>query len=389
LGWQIGDEPFMQNISALDLLKLRISYGENGNQAIDPYTTLAQMSADAYLGGPDGQTILYGFYPSALGTSNLGWETTKSVNFGVDFGLFNNRLQGSIDYYVANTYDLLLNRTISPVHGASTSILQNIGETRNSGIEVLLTSINLNQNGFKWSTNFNFTINRNEIVDLYGDGQDDIANRWFIGQPIDVNFDHVIDGVWQSDDDIENGPQPDAMPGDVKIMDTNDDGVIDNLDREIIGSLQPSYIAGITNDLSYKNFNLNFFIHTVQGITKQNTLLQPNEIWPDTRRNAIYRTDYWTPENGGNTYPANREFTNNLLTGFYQDASFIRLRDISLSYNFDLEQIQKIGLSNLRVYFNIRNALTITKWSALDPELGSQRSIPLNRVYLLGLRLGI
>src|SRR5690606_34188401 len=185
----------------------------------------------------------------------LRWETTTSLNVGLDFGFWGDRLTGSIDAYRARTRDLLLNRLISPVHGI-TRITENIGKTANKGIELQLSSLNLDRPDLSWRTDFNISANRNEIVDLYGDGQDDVANRWFIGHPINVLYDYEFDGIWQEGDDIANSAQPDAVPGDVRIVDQNGDGVINTDDRTFVGDLEPDYIAGLINTFTYKGVSL-------------------------------------------------------------------------------------------------------------------------------------
>ncbi len=179
--WNISDEGFMQNVKLFNNLKLRTSFGLNGNQAVDPYTALARLTSGAYY--LTGSTVFPGYFPTALANADLGWESTKSFSVGLDFGILQNRIQGTIDFYSAHTQDLLLNRSISPVQGIG-SIIQNIGKTANKGIEIGITSTNIKMSDFTWTTNINFSSNKNKIVDLYGDGKDDVGSRWFIGKSI-------------------------------------------------------------------------------------------------------------------------------------------------------------------------------------------------------------
>ena len=199
VAWNISSEDFMENLrdSWLDMLKLRVSYGSNGNQAISAYHTLDRLSMSKYIWG-DGGTTANGAYLgfSSVGNPNLKWETTHSFNLGIDFSLFRDRLKGTIETYVANTKDLLMSRSV-PVMNGFKSIMDNIGQTRNKGVEVSLNSVNVQNKDFTWTTNLNFFLNRDEIVELRGDGKDDIANKWFIGEPLKVFYDYNVVGIWQ------------------------------------------------------------------------------------------------------------------------------------------------------------------------------------------------
>lgn len=389
LGWNITEEKFMKKAGWIDFMKLRLSYGKNGNQAIDPYRTLAQLSNQNNI-GDNGETAV-GFYPSSLGDSNLSWETTNKANFGVDFSLLGNRLNGSVDYYFSRTYDLLLNKSISPVNGVR-NILQNIGEVKNNGLDLYLSSINVKKTNFSWTSDLTFSYYRNKIADvgLYdqnGKPLDDVNNRWFIGKPIGVNYSYVFDGIWQQGDDIAGSAQPTAKPGDVRVKDINNDGTINTADRSIIGSQVPDYMAGLVNTFKYRNLSLSFFIRTVQGTTKFNDL---TNTYFDGRNAAMNRI-WWTADNPINTYPANRDDANPFGVNYFgssSNSSFIRLNDVTLKYNFPEHILKKSGLSNLEVYLNAKNLATITKWDGLDPELDSQTGIPQTRAFLLGLRFG-
>lgn len=387
LGWNIANETFFESVDFMNQLKLRGSYGENGNQAVGPYETLARLSEFSYL---DGTATAPGYFPSKLGNPELGWESTKSMNIGIDFGFLGNKITGSIDAFNAETFDLLLDRNISPVHGI-TSITENIGKTNNQGIELMVTSYNISKPDFKWSTTGTFSYNKNEIVSLYGylDEEgievDDVGSRWFIGEPIRVNFGRLFDGVWQLDDDIANSAQPDAKPGDAKIVDANKDGKIDDQDRVIQGQRDPKFLWGLTNSLNYKDFTLTFFIHGVNGVTKSNDLMN-DDVW-SSRRNTTPK-NWWTPENPTNDFYANSDQAMRNGATFYENADFIRLKDISLSYDLPVSFRSKIGFNKLRVYVTGRNLMTITQFGGLDPELGSDRDVPLQKEYLVGLILG-
>ena len=383
-GWNVARESFWPFGDTFNTLKLRVSYGQNGNQAIRPYETLSRLSEYSYTSGG---VSAPGYRPSTLGNPDLKWETTTQLNVGADFGLFEDRLQGTLDVYAARTEDLLLDRLISPVHGI-TRITENIGETKNHGVELRLTSVNVTTPDFTWSTDFNVSFNRNEIVELYGTGVDDVGNRWFIGEPIDVSYGFRFSGIWQEGDDIAGSAQPTARPGDVRVVDVNGDGAIDDTDRTILGDREPDYTAALSNTLRYRDFSLSAFLHSVQGITRANELRNSNLVLPEVRRNTV-RLQYWTPENPINTYPANRENANIHSVAFYEDASFVRLRDVTLAYDVPAVLAERFGGRTLRVYVNGRNLWTHTDWTGLDPELDDQRALPLQKSFIVGVNLGL
>jgi len=384
LGWNVANEKFFPWKQSVDALKLRVSYGKNGNQAIRPYQTFAQLDDRSYL---TGDVTSPGYNTVTLGNPDLRWETTLSKNVGVDLSMWQDRLRVTVEGYSAETSDLLLRRAISSVHGIN-FITQNIGKTANRGLELQVNTINMNRNQFQWRTDFNISANRNKVVDLYGTGTDDLANGWFIGKPIDVNYGFRFDGIWQVADSangtIASSAQPTARPGYIKAVDLNSDGKIDALDRTFLGSLEPKYMAGLTNTFRFRAVTFSTFFNTVQGITKSNDLLSTNQTFTDVRRNMVYR-QWWTPDNPINTYPANSNFSNPLGMAFYEDASFIRLKDATLSFDLPSRFASRFGGQALRVYVNGRNLWTKTDWTGLDPELSGQRAIPLERVITGGL----
>ncbi len=382
VGWNVAEESFWPWHDTFNQLKLRVSYGKNGNQAIPPYRTLARLEDFSYV---EGGTSLPGFLPSSLGNPDLKWETTTSTNFGVDFGFLSDRITGSLDVYRSRTNDLLLDRTISPTHGIGV-ITENIGATSNHGVELSISTLNIKTPRFSWRTDFNIAADRNEIVDLYGNGEDDIVNQWFIGKPIDVNYGYLFDGIWQEGDDIANSAQPTAKPGDIRVRDVDGNGTIDPLDRTFIGRVNPSYTAGLGTTFQYGALSLRAFLYTVQGVTRQNGLLSDN-MGDDGRYNTITKR-YWTPEDPVNSYPANRPATNlGLPVGFFEDASFIRLKDVTLSYDVSQSFAERLGLGSLRLYATGHNLWTHASWTGLDPELGSQLSTPLQRTFVGGINV--
>lgn len=388
--WNVSNESFMED-SGVSTLKLRLSYGVNGNQAVDPYETLSRLTEQSYL---NGSNTAPGYIPAVLGSPNLGWETTATYNLGVDYGFFNNRLRGSLDIYKAKTDDLLLERQISPVNGL-TEITENIGATENFGVDFSVFANIINKRDFSWDVAANLSYVDNKIVELYGNGEDDVLNRWFIGEPIIVNYDYEFGGVWQIGDDLESSPIPGAQPGYAKLVDQDMDGDVDADDLIIIGQRDPKYFAGVNLTFSYKNLSLNVVSQGAFGSTKENTLKVDN-VFGFVRRNTI-KKNWWTPDNPTNEFYANHIDANvRNDVAFYESADYWRVRDITLSYNMPKSVTDAIGLNNLRVYFSGRNLFTITKFGGLDPEFtnmrgafGNDREIPLQQTYTVGLNLSL
>jgi TonB-linked SusC/RagA family outer membrane protein len=391
LGWNIHKENFLKDNSVLNGLKLRFSYGENGNEAISAFRSLAQLSSLNYTDGSGG--TLFGFFPNSLANTDLGWETTTSYNYGIDFKLFKSRIEGSVDYFTSVTDGLLLSKSIPSINGA-TSIIQNIGETKGSGIEIALNSHNITTDNFSWDTQMAFTHSSNEIVNVglkddEGNFIDDVGSRWFLGEEVSVNYGYVIDGIWQLDevDGVNLNDYAASEAGDVKYKDLNGDEKIDDEDRTVIGSRQPDFTLGMTNTFTYKNFSLNVFFHWVEGVTKRNSLITTNDF---NLRRRTYNVNYWSPDNPTNDFPENADrSTNTLGAAWYEDASFIRLKDVTLNYAFSQQVLDKLSLSRLELFFNAKNLVTITDWRGIDPEASNQTDRPFSRTFLLGLRLGL
>lgn len=384
VGWNMHRESFF-SLTALNQLKMRLSYGLTGNQAVPSYATMSRSSAIDFWNKDEMAT--YGYFPQYLGNEDLGWETSRTLNIGLDYGILDNRINGTVELYNTNTNDLLLYRSISALHGFEPSVLSNVGKIRNKGVEFSINAVPVSTSQFSWTIGLNLSHNKNEILDLYGNGEDDVANGWFIGYPNHVNFGYKFDGIYQEGEDPSETALPYAKPGYAKIADVNNDTLINADDRVILSDRQPNLIGGISNTFSYKNLQLSFFIHFVQGVTRANPYKNWGRTWGEAQRNTINLT-YWTSDNPINTFPVNDP---NALSGypvlFYEDASFVRLKDLTLSYTFPEEIINRIRLDNLRVYLSGQNLFTLTSWTGLDPELDGQSSIPLTRKFLVGFNL--
>ncbi len=391
VGWNLDQEKFFPLNSLFDRLKLRASYGKNGNQAVTAYETISRLGENNMVALTQ---ALPGYVPVKLGQDNLGWESTSILNIGVDFGLLKGRLSGDLNMYRTSTSALLLDRTISLVHGIS-SITQNIGETENKGIELTLTGKVVDNKDFKWNASGNLSYIKNKIVSLYGvrdaSGReiDDVANKWFIGKPILVNFDYVFDGVWQQDQ-AAAATEWGSQPGFARLRDVDGNKKLDANDRQVIGQRDPKFLWGLSNSFSYKGFNLEIFIHGVHGVTRENRMLQDASASSEVRRNVL-KKNWWTPQNPTNEFYANAinaEKMSGISAVMYEDASFIRVRDISLSYDFPSGLLGSTGISRLRAYLTARNLFTFTDWTASDPELNVGRgSLPLQRELVAGINL--
>lgn len=384
LAWNLANEDFFPLDNVFNVLKPKVSYGANGNQAVRPYQSIALLESQDMV---DLGTTMAGFVPATLSQQNLGWEESQTINVGIDFGMFGNRIAGDLNLYQTNTSDLLLDRTIPSIHGI-TSIVQNIGKTKSTGVEFSVNSRNVITGDFKWATMANFSFIKNEIVDLYGTGVDDLANAWFIGHPIRVNYDFVVEGVWQLDE-AEEAALWGSQPGFVKLKDVDGDGELTGADRQIIGQQDPKFMWGLTNTFSYKNFNLNIFLHGVHGVTRFNGLKTDDETYSTVRRSTTVK-NWWTPENPTNEFVMN-DFSAERMSGirarWYENASFLRVKDISLSYTLPANLIKKTGMGTIRIYITGRNLLTITEYGGVDPELTGTSTIPLQRELLLGVNL--
>ncbi|MES2649313.1 MAG: TonB-dependent receptor [Bacteroidota bacterium] len=369
LGWNIQNEGFMSNVNLVNTLKLRGSYGKTGNEAIGINGTQTTASTVRF---PFTSVSTIGVLASNLGNGNLHWEETQGANLGLDFGILKNKIKGSIDVYKTNTNDILLTRNLPIITGYS-SIRDNLGKIKNKGIEVTLNTSNIQTGDFKWETNLNFASYSNEIVSLYGNKDangnevSDVGNRWFIGQPLSVIYDYTLEGVWQVGEDASKVDAT-AKPGHLKFKDIDGNGKIDGNDRSVLGSRLPKWTGGLTNTFHYKNFHLNVFFQTSQGALRNNV----NLTFADEagRMNIPAEIDYWTTTNPINDRPSLSALavTGTRGYGYPKDASYTRLKDITLSYTVPSAILDKIRLASLTFYTSGRNLYTWTKWQGWDPE---------------------
>lgn len=399
VAWTISQEPFIRNnVDFIDNLKLRLSYGENGNPSVGAYATFPRISSSStiLLGGTTQKVVSL----TNMANRNLDWEKTTALNLGLDFDLFKSRISGTINVYNSNTTDLLLARSI-PIMNGFTTVLDNIGKVNNKGLEIQINTQNYRNRDFYWNTGINYWINRNKVVSLYGldankDGKedDDVSNSLFIGKSISSVYTYVMDGIIQKND-AEYIAVYGGMPGDVKFKDLNNDGKINADDRTIVGYTKPNYTFTLSNTLGYKNIELYFLFNYIAGGGKDNWYIgnnqyayNPNTLYGGTVANWLAK-EYWTPDNPSNS--VTRVNYNNAAYGysFPKPREFVRLQDVALSYSLPAKLVSKARISSLKVFASGKNLLTFSKWEGLDPESATTfagvNSFPVFKIFTFGL----
>lgn len=381
--WVINKEKFLENVSWLNQLKMRVGYGETGNAAVPAYATQPPLIGIVY---PNGSGVTNN---TSLGNLDLGWEKTAQFNYGIDFSMFKNRISGALDYYTSKTTDLLLKSSVPTPLGVKDTY-QNIGETEGKGVELTLNTVNITTKDFEWTTNISASYNQSKIVALQNGKFDDINNNLFIGDSQNVIFGFASNGIWKPEDAEEMAKFNAAAGsnifsfGNARPVDQNGDYKIDaNNDRVIIGSKDPKYIVGITNNFAYKNVDLTIFVYGRMGYFYDT--LGENEgakgsqrainYYTDNNINAEYQKPIYSAGTGDPYFP---------VLG-YRDGSFLKIRNISLGYRFDKDLVQKLGLSKLRLYCQASNPgmiFTKVKWTDLDTQTTAS-----NRGLTLGLNV--
>lgn len=391
LGWVISDEAFLKNVRAIDFLKVRFSYGVNGNQGINRYQSLSRIEPGTGYNYLFGGATAYGIAKTSMGNENLKWESTYSANLGVDFELFKNRISGNLNLYNSDTKDLLVSRTIPTLNGFS-SVLSNLGAVNNKGIEIVVNTVNIRKRDFEWTTSLNMARNVNKITKLYGKKDasgremDDISNNWFIGKSVGAYYNYEVDGVWQIGEEIPAG----FRPGDFKLKDLNGDGSITpDADRSIIGYNVPKFTYGVSTNLRYKGLGL--FVQlsgSVGGMRNNAAIYNPASSF--TYRVQDKYIDWWTPENPTNKY-SSMDYQNSYGIAWLQSTTFLRVQDVSLSYEFGKSITERLKMSRLQVYVSAKNPVLFSKWGGWDPETtGSGRGqYPTMKSFTAGLNLSL
>lgn len=399
LGWNVKKEQFMENANWLDNLKVRVGYGETSNQAVNPYATLGGLSTRPYNFGDATANFVTGTYVSTLPNPILGWEFSTTWNYGVDFSLLKNRLSGTFEYYVTNTKDLLLSVNLPQTSGVG-SYMANVGETQNKGFELSLNGVILdNVNGWNWTAGINLYSNKNKIVALASGNDRDEGNAWFVGHSMNVIYAAKKIGLWQEGDPYMDILEPGGNVGMIKVEYLGDyykegdviptgrkvgdpvramDG--GGKDRQIIET-DPDFQGGFNTTVGYKGFDL-----TMIGSFKSGGILVSSIYSASGYLNMLsgrrgnVDVDYWTPENTGATYPKpggimsgdNPKYGNTLALF---DASYVKIRALTLGYNFNMKAIKDLGVQSLRLYATVQNPFVLfapyTNETGMDPETNS------------------
>ncbi|HEY3404001.1 MAG TPA: TonB-dependent receptor [Ohtaekwangia sp.] len=378
--WKISEESFMDNISVIDNLKLRASYGVTGNNKVPRYSTIPTASTVMYYDFDN--TAASGLAPTRIANNALSWEMTSEFNFGLDFGLLTSRIIGSIDVYNKKSKDLLVDKQI-PFENGYASMYDNVGEVVNKGIEVALTTINVSTNAVTWSTTFNFAKNNNEVTQVYG-GTDRIAevrtdgytaDDWIIkGESLGSYYNWVADGVWQKGD--EQALVYGQLEGQGRVIDYTKDGLITEADKRVVGSMLPKWTAGFNTTLTYKNFDFSLALITRQGVTAFSPFHQEFTNHEDRGR-AKLDIDWYMQENPNTQtrvtdyYPQPKNagvYWRQYNVGYYRDASFVKIKNITLGYTIPSSLLDKMKINTLRVYATVLNPWVFTDYDGFDPE---------------------
>ncbi|MFD2036308.1 SusC/RagA family TonB-linked outer membrane protein [Belliella marina] len=402
--WRVGEESFMEQLTAISDLKLRSSYGITGNSEIGVYQSLASMgNSTAIIGGQRAPGVGLGTLPNP----NLKWEKTAQFDVGIEFGLFNNRILLEADYYYKRTTDMLLSAPV-PTSSGYSNIYTNIGSIENQGLEFSINTVNVETGDFSWITTFNISTNRNKVLAL-GAANDDIfpspfflsnTNILRVGQPVGSFYGLVREGTWGSDEADEAAVYG-MLPGDVKYRDVNGDGQINNSDREILGNGIPKGFGALFNTFQYKNFDLTIDLQFSYGNDILNLAKHAAEDRTGQANSFATVLEGWTPENQETMVAQNRPsrsyFQSNIDSRMVEDGSFIRGRNLLLGYNFSPNMLERLRIKQLRVYASVQNFFLLTEYTGFDPEVSTYGDAfaqgitfydyPKPRTYTLGINM--
>lgn len=373
--WQLGDEEFIKNLKIFSDLKLRVSYGEVGNSNVAAYSTQAGLLPTNYSFGTS--VVGGGFAPAAIGNKDLKWERSQELNLGLNMGFLDNRISAVVELYKRNTRDLILNQTLPTSTGFS-AVVTNVGEVSNKGIEIMLNTRNIETRDFTWATSVNFSKNINRVEALANGVTSIIGSSLFVGKPVRSYYDFKFDGIWQLPDSAAAKTYG-QLPGSVKVVDQNKDGKISNStgidDRVWLGTELPNFIMGMTNRFTYKAFDFSFLLYYRNGTMYRNGLLGGTMgEYTSARYNHII-LDYWTRNNPTNYFYGPGVAQPYRGARSYEDASFLRLVDVTLGYNVPSSVLQKVKVDRARMYFQVLNPKFWTSYNGLDPEYNSNTYI--------------
>jgi TonB-dependent starch-binding outer membrane protein SusC len=382
-GWLVSEENFMRQVKSISSLKLRLSYGQTGNNLIPNYGSISLLGTSSYV---NGTSVVNGLRTISISNPNLKWEKTSQYNIGIDLGLLNNKINVTIDAYKSVTKDMLLNVPV-PVYTGFTTQLTNIGSMQNIGFELGISSKNINRQTFKWTTDFNFSLNRNKVLKLGPNNAPIEIDEWGyfvteVGQPISNYKGYIFDGIYNNQTQVANTVSyPGAAPGDPIIKDLNGDKKIDVNDRTILGNAQPDFTAGITNTINYKGFEFSVMLQGVFGNEIWNQQTRFSKFWNDSRNSYGSVTNYWKSEQDPGdgktfkpyaTYPATALGKAAFIQGYsnywMEDGTFVRIKNIRLSYMLPESLFKRMPVKGARVYMNAENVHVFSKYVGFDPE---------------------
>lgn len=422
LAWRFNEEDFIKDLGIFSSGKARVSYGLTGNDRVSSGISLATFAGNNSTKYTfDGVSTVSGIAVTKLANPDLKWEETNALDIGLDFGFFGDRIILEADYYNKQTNDLLLDRNIPPSRGFIT-LFGNTGKVENKGVEFSLQTVNINSKSFKWNSTVTFSYNSNKVKSLGGNNSDihvgnikpDAAASFEtpfiirVGQPIGTIYGYVYQGIIQQDDPVLKTTQPNSQPGDPKYEDLDNNGIINANDRKILGTGVPKMFFGFTNNISYKNFNLDIVTQGQAG-GKLLNVQKEDMLNPLGQGNTLQQviTDTWSPTNTGGTVPA-KSFYGTPHGGwvnsrFVESSDYVRIKNITLGYTFSAAMLKSIGIAGLNIYVNAQNLFTFTNYTGLDPEVGNLidnlqanrnagrgidfNAYPVNKMYLLGARV--
>lgn len=398
--WNFTEESFLKPVKWLNYGKLRVSYGINGNRdlrnpdngTVDPYAALSQLNIGKYQtvnssgAASEVNTVVIN---TRLSNPNLKWEETTSLNLGLDFGVLNNRISGSVDVYNKKTTDLLVRPALTNVSGY-VNYYSNLAEVNNKGLEISLNSRNITEGNVTWNTNFNFSLNRNKIVRL-ATSANEPANGWFIGQDIDVIWDYKILGVWQENEMAEANKftKGAIKPGDFKLQDVDGNYLYDDADKQFLGYKTPRFMWAMRNEFNiFKSFDFSFQLISNWGQQRQYNQAknQPGSV--GFARMSSYVQPYWTPENPINDFSRLNSGTSGTSFNVFRKSSFVRLNTIALAYSLPQSILSKVRVKGAKVYVNANNPAVFTNWKYWDPQNDTDDG-PTPTFYTLGLNISL
>ncbi len=412
VGWRVGQEDFMKDVKSVSELKLRASYGLIGNNQIPDYASVGLIYGSNYILGSGDGNVVSGLAQGNLGNPLLGWEQAKEVDLGLDLGLFQNRVYLTLDYYNKLTSNLLLNVPVPLSTGYETS-LRNLGKLRNKGLEIALETRNIQNRNFTWTSNFNISFNTNTVEALgLGGTPIIVANRaqenslthiTQIGSPLGSYYGFIFDGIYRTQEEVDKSAHlPGTYAGDAKFRDINGDGAINDLDKTIIGNNLPKFTYGLNNSITFQNFDFGVLLQGVQDMEVINLVKRSNY-----RNVGADFKNYWRspdqPGDGKTFQPGNSANNRTISSWLVEDGSFLRIKNVSLGYRLG-KILNGSFIKSARVYVNIQNLYTFTKYSLYNPEVNTTEgdpwissaltpgidygTYPLARTIIFGLNVG-